>query len=109
MAETILAGRILANKMLSMEGDFIFGFLERCFKILGQRTNISRQMILSSVCVWNPLGRIFWLTLRTLPGKNRVTAGESLGGWWAGRGNVVPRKVLPVFPAGMKPNSPSIK
>ena len=72
---------VLANKMLSMEGGFIFGFLERCFKILGQRTNRSRQIILSSVSAWNPLGRIFWLTLRTLPGKIRVTPGEYLGGW----------------------------
>lgn len=104
-----MAVTILANKMLSMEGDFIFGFLERHFKILGQRTNVSRQMILSFACAWNPLGRIFWLTLRTFPGKIRVIPGESLGGWWAGRDNVIPRKGFPVFPAGMKPNSPRIK
>lgn len=77
MAGTTLEVTVLANKILCMEGDFMFWFLEKCIKILDQRTSISVDYFVFSVCLactWKD----FLADLKILPGKVGMTPVEPL-------------------------------
>lgn len=77
MAGTTLEVTVLANKILCTEGDFMFWFLEKCFKILDQRTSILVDYFVFSVCLactWKD----FLADLKILPGKVGMTPVEPL-------------------------------